>query len=53
MCIICLRNQARISIPNSGALASRNDQPQPPTSEDIKRVRVIAPDYGITILSPK
>jgi len=34
-------------------LASRNDQPQPPTSEDIKRMRAIAPDYGITILSPK
>ena len=34
-------------------LASRNAQPQPPTSEDIKRMRAIAPDYGITILSPK
>ena len=33
-------------------LASRMDQPQPPTPEDIQRMRAIAPDYGITILPP-
>ena len=34
-------------------LDSRDDQPQPPTPEDIQRMRAIAPDYGITILPPE
>jgi len=34
-------------------LASREDRPQPPTAADIQHMRAIAPDYGITILTPK
>ena len=34
-------------------LATRQDRPQPPTAEDIKHMRAIAPDFGITILTPK
>ncbi|MEJ0088194.1 MAG: cupin domain-containing protein [Limisphaerales bacterium] len=34
-------------------LAGRQDRPQPPTAEDIKHMRAIAPNYGLTILPPK
>jgi len=34
-------------------LATRQSPPQPPTAADIQLMRAIAPDYGITILTPK